>query len=319
MNEELSSAYQNSHEAPESAQGRKGSLSGSAPGGNKIVLVVHHAREEAARVARDLATRLEKAGAEVGVVGEGARILGRPDLEVAEESARVARLVVSVGGDGTALQALRAAEGVPVLAVNLGSLGFLATAEPREVLSATEAIAAGGYSVVERMGVAVTELKTGGRSSASQHEAPPVATNEVSIEKSSPHRLVEISVDVDGNRLAVFRADGVLVASPTGSTAYAFSVHGPLVDPSLEALLVVPVAPHGLFDRCVVLGPDAKVRLCVEGEREACLAIDGRKFAALPPGSHCVVTKSDRPVRFAYLGEPKAFVSKVSTKFGIVP
>lgn len=318
MNETLGSANEHSYEASRTAHGRTGSRSGSTFGENKIVLVVHPAREEAARVARDLATQLEKAGAEVGVVGDGARILGRPDLEVAEESARVARLVVSVGGDGTALQALRAAEGVPVLAVNLGSLGFLATAEAREVLSSSEAIAAGEYSVVERMGVAVRELKAGGQSSASQHEVPPVATNEVSIEKSSPHRLVEISVDVDGNRLAVFRADGVLVASPIGSTAYAFSVHGPLVDPSLEALLVVPVAPHGLFDRCVVLAPEAKVRLCVEGEREACLAIDGRKYAALPPGSCCVVTKSDRPVRFAYLGEPIAFVSKVSTKFGIV-
>jgi NAD+ kinase len=294
---------------------------GTAHSRSRIALSVHHGRKGAGELARHLSEKLAVAGAEVAILGDAAEAVGRPDLRREEGFAAGCDLVIAIGGDGTTLRALRSARGVPVLAVNLGSLGFLSTVEVAEVEGAVERLVNGDYEVVDRMAVQVHRLSVAGGSSPSGTTAevglPPVGANEVSVEKSSPHRLVQIRVAIDGSELATYRADGVLVATPTGSTAYAFSVHGPLVDPRLEALLVLPVAAHGLFDRCVVVPPSSQIELQVEGDRDACLAVDGKQWVQLPPGSSLTVSRAVEPIRFAYLSPPKPFVELLAQKFGV--
>ncbi len=280
-----------------------------------IAISLHPERPEAARLGSSLLHSLERAGARVCLLGKSAEVLRREDIAADEHEAKAAGLVISIGGDGTTLRAARFARGVPILAVNLGSMGFLTTSEPDELLDSVDKIVAGGYQVMERMGLEIVSIT--GDTEVSDDWGYPVALNEISVEKKDPHRLVEIEVLVDSTRLTTYRADGVLVATPTGSTAYALSVHGPLVDPEIEAILVVPVAPHGLFDRAIVSPPTSLVELSIGANRPAELSIDGKRWAVMNPGAKCVVGRSAEPVRFAYLRPPMPFLERVRKKFGL--
>ncbi len=282
---------------------------------SKLAVVVHPGREDAVRYGLELVHRLERAGAELALPEDTADALGREDLQVPEEGLRDVTLVVGIGGDGTTLKAVHVARGTPVLAVNLGSMGFLSTAEPEEALGSVDKIVNGSYQVHERMGLEIVSVT--GEAELYRDGEYPVAINEVSVEKSDPNRLVRIEVWVDDTRFTTYRADGVLVSTPTGSTAYALSVHGPLVDPELEAILVSPVAPHGLFDRVIVTPPTSVVTLAVGPERVAELSIDGKRWALLKPGARCVIGRSAEPVRFAFLRPPRPFLERVRSKFGL--
>lgn len=241
--------------------------------------------------AREFADRLEKLIAEIG--GEVVDTDGEPDM------------LVSVGGDGTMLGAIRRALvwDVPVLGFNLGTLGFLAQAEPGEARSAIERIVAGDYRVEDRMTVTATLGAT-----------TATGVNDVVVEKVDSTRLISLEVTIDGEPFTSYRADGLIVATPTGSTAYSFSAGGPLVDPRLEALIMTPVASHSLFDRALVLPPESVVSLRVTRDRAVRANVDKTSLGELEEGQVVEVRRGERPARFVSFGKG-GFPALIKDKF----
>jgi NAD+ kinase len=274
-------------------------------------LVLHRGR--AVELASATSRWLMERGHEVRLAVADAAALGVPELGVPEDELVIGLdLVVSLGGDGTMLSAvdLAAPEDVPVLGVNLGQLGYLTTVEPDGVRMALKRFLAGSYGVEERMRLDVTIERTG--------EEPVLlgALNEVVVEKSEAGRTVRLEVELDGRPFTSYVADGLILGTPTGSTAYAFSVRGPIVDPRHRAVLLAPVAAHMLFDRSLVLGPDCAVRVTVGGDRRAGVSVDGRPHGSLEPGDVVTCTGSPRPARLVTFGAHD-FHSVLRTKFGL--
>jgi NAD+ kinase len=241
----------------------------------------------------------------------------RADLEAAgvtcEAPARDgAALVVAVGGDGTFLRGahIAAAIGVPVLGVKVGRLGFLTDVDPGGAAALVMEALAGGAPVEERLAVVAEPLE--GATFDSQW-----AMNEIMVEKRARHRLVRLRVEVDGEYLTTFSADGVIVATPTGSTAYSFSARGPIVAPSVDVLVVTAVAPHMVFDRSFVLGPEQVVTLQVVGEEPGLLSADGRDAIELPVGAAVRIRRADRAARFVRRPDAAPFVARVREKFDL--
>ena len=256
-------------------------------------------RERAGELARNTIDWLLERGHEVRLEADDAALVGSPELAVGPgELCQETDLILSLGGDGTMLRAveLAAADDVPVLGVNLGQLGYLTEVEPSGVRMALKRFLAGSYTIEERMRLdaVVTDADGERRSSA---------LNEVVVEKSEMGHTVRLDVSLDGRPFSSYVADGLILATPTGSTAYAFSVRGPIVDPRHRAVLMAPVAAHMLFDRSIVLRPDCDVRVAVGGERPAGVSVDGRSFARLMPGSSVRCTASERPARLVAFGE----------------
>ncbi len=271
----------------------------------RLALIIHPERDSAAALAADLVARAASRGIEVSaepadaarVPGTSVRTPGRP-LQ--------ADVVVAVGGDGTVLEAVRVglAADLPVLGVNAGHLGFLTRVEPERLDEALDALAAGGWAESPRM---TLTARVAGKPAA-------VGINDVVVEKAVSQHVVKISVTVGAEHLVSYRADGVVVATPTGSTAYTFSAGGPLVDPELEALVITAVAPHNLFGRPIVLRPDQHLRLTVDDDRPARVNVDGRTLTLLTPGEHVEVARGDRSARFIELW-PRNFAVSVREKF----
>jgi NAD+ kinase len=200
---------------------------------------------------------------------------------------------------------LLADAGVPVLGVNFGSLGYLTQVEPADAGAAIERWLAGDFLLETRLRVAV-ELPDEGH--------PAAALNEVVVEKIDSGRTIRVTIDIDDVPFHTYEADGVIVASPTGSTAYSLSARGPLVDPTHEALILTPVAPHTLFDRALVLTPSAQVTLRVEGDRPAGVAVDGRIVGQLEPGQGVRCVAAAEPARLVTFGE-RNFHEIIKSKF----
>jgi NAD+ kinase len=221
-------------------------------------------------------------------------------------------LGVSVGGDGTFLRAARiAAEtGCPVLGVKVGRLGFLTEVEPDEAVAAVRRALAGEAPIEERLAV-VAEAGDG------DAFRPQWGLNEIMIEKHARHRLVRLAVEVDGDYVTTFSADGVIVATPTGSTAYSFSAHGPIVSPDVACLVLTPIAPHMVFDRSFVLGAGRRVSLRVLGDEPGLLSADGRASVELAVGTRVLIRSSDRPARLVRRDDERGFLTRVREKFGL--
>jgi len=220
------------------------------------------------------------------------------------------QLVVSLGGDGTMLKASQVAHAAdaPLLGVNLGTLGYLTEVDAGAEKSALEAVLAGDYEIENRLMLSC-DVNDGDRSY--------VGLNEVLVERSSRHRLVRLAVRVGGEQLAAFNADGVIVATPTGSTAYALSAGGPIVSPRAECLVVVPVSAHMIFARPFVLAPDETVEIVVDGpDQDASLALDGAIGCELGPGGKVVVARHPRPLKLVRLGGP-GFLERLRSKLGL--
>jgi NAD+ kinase len=223
-------------------------------------------------------------------------------------------LVLVIGGDGTILRAaeLTHESGTPVLGVNLGHVGFLAEAEYDDVESTIDAIVHRRYTAEDRLTLDVRVYTDGAEVFRT------FAVNEASVEKAARERMLEVVIEVDDRPLSRFGCDGVVCATPTGSTAYNFSAGGPIVWPAVEALLMVPISAHALFARPIVVAPTSELAVEVISSTYGAgvLWCDGRRAYDLPPGARIEVTRSDRPVRLVRLHEAP-FTDRLVAKFDL--
>jgi NAD+ kinase len=278
-----------------------------------VGIVLHHEREQAAELAAATAQRLVADGHTVRLPAEDAAIAGLPDHGCEEdELAPGLDVAVSLGGDGTMLRTvdLVSGAGVPILGINVGQLGYLTDIEPAGLGVALDRFLAGEGLIEERMLLSVRVERAG------QALAEHTAFNEAVLEKTPMGHTVRLAVDVDGEFFTTYAADGLIVATPTGSTAYAFSVRGPIVAPTHRALLLTPVSPHMLFDRTLVLDPGAELRLAVQGHRPATLSVDGRNLGELGEDDAIVCTAAERSARLVTFG-PRDFLHILKAKFGL--
>jgi NAD+ kinase len=291
-----------------------------------VLLVVHTGRDEATETAR----RVEKVLGDKGIalralsaeaVDRGSLHLAPDDMramgveiEVVDADAHAAEgceLVLVLGGDGTFLRAAELARnaGIPVLGVNLGRIGFLAEAEADAIDLVLEHVIARDYRVEERLTLDIV-VRRGGRVIEQGW-----ALNEASLEKGPRLGVLGVVVEIDGRPVSTFGCDGVLVSTPTGSTAYAFSAGGPVLWPDLEAILVVPNNAHALFGRPMVTSPDAMIAIETEaGGNDALVFCDGRREMLVPAGGRLEVTRCGTPVKWARL-DSAPFTDRLVRKF----
>jgi NAD+ kinase len=263
-----------------------------------IALVVHPGREAAIAAAESIRDRFADEGVEVLV------------LKDENGSAPACDLVVSIGGDGTFLRAahLAWAASCPVLGVKVGRMGFLTEVEPEDAGELIRRVLDGRARIEERLAVVAAPLD-------GPSFEPQWGLNEVIIEKHARHRLVRLVVSVDGAYVATFSADGVIVATPTGSTAYSFSARGPIVAPSVACLVLTPIAAHMVFDRSFVLDAAQEVTIEVVGDEMGLLSADGRASIELPVGSRLSIRRADRSARLVRREDASGFLSLVRDKF----
>jgi NAD+ kinase len=255
----------------------------------RIRIVVRNDKPQADEIARDLISMLEERSVEAA-------------YDLADPEA-----IVAIGGDGTVLAAASAALdlGVPLCGVNVGRVGYLAEYEASEIGDLADAIANDSYTVRRHSTVSV---RSG--------EVYALAINDIVVEKVVSQRIIEVAVRVNGSDLASYRTDGIIVASSLGSTAYSLSAGGPVVDPSLDALILTPIAPHSLLTRPIVLAPDAVVTLRVLVDRPARINVDGRELCVLPPGQEVTIERGPSMVGFLSLGR-HPFPEAVRDQFGL--
>jgi NAD+ kinase len=287
----------------------------------RVGLVVHAGRDASVAAATEAARTLRALDVEVVTANDGVRVYDDPgSLEaiatpVAPEAfAEGIDLAVSFGGDGTFLRAAHLCRdvGVPILGVNLGRLGFLAEVELDDLGPALRAVADRAFEVEDRGTLELVVHAPDGTVVQGSW-----ALNEVSVEKTVRQRLLLMDVHVDGTLFAKVPADALILATSTGSTAYALSAGGPIISPKLDATLVVPVAPHSLFDRTVVTGPDEEIRVGLVGDQAPGLvSCDGREPVTLEPGGWVTARGGGRPVRLVRIG-PLDFYTLVRRKFGL--
>jgi NAD+ kinase len=281
-----------------------------------VLLVVHTSRRQNVASAARAAERLQAAGIEVRMLSDeaGECSLGSArtvDPADAAEAAQGCETVIALGGDGTFLRAAELARpaGVPMLGVNLGHVGFLAEADPQSLEGAITLVVRGDYRVEERVTVDA-EISIDGV--VTEHAW---ALNEASLERTNRERMLEIAVAVDERPLLRFGCDGLLCATPTGSTAYAFSTGGPIMWPDVDALLIVPNAAHALFARPIVVAPTSVVDVdLVSAQHEAVLSCDGRRSYAIPAGARVRIRRGALPVKVVRLGAV-TFAERLVSKF----
>jgi NAD+ kinase len=285
----------------------------SPPSSSTVALVVHPRRAHAAEYARKASAWLAERGHTVLMPEAEAAALDMAELGAGSgELGGPVDLVVALGGDGTVLRAVRlvAERGVPVLGVNLGRLGYLTQIEPDELIDALGRFLAGDYSVEERMMLAVSVMR--GNTSAGTL----LALNEAVLEKPRPGSTVHLAAAIGDRPWTTYVGDGLIVATPTGSTAYSFSSRGPIVSPAIRALLLTPVSVHMAFDRTVVVAEHETVQVDVRDDRPATLTVDGREQGLLRHGDSIVCRAAARPARFVTFGE-RDFYGVLKAKFKI--
>jgi len=264
----------------------------------RVALIVHPNRAIAKDSAKQVTEALSADGIEVKLISSDGAPIRNTDYE----------LVVVLGGDGTILRAAEKARGrkVPILGVNLGHVGFLAEAEHSELDEVVKAIAARDYVVEERMTIDASVYFNG------QERSSGWALNELSIEKLGS-RMIEVLVAVDGRPLSRWWCDGVLCATPTGSTAYAFSAGGPIIWPEVEALLVLPVAAHALFARPLVTSPKSIITVdVISGDAQ--VVSDGLRKVASPALTRIEIRRGGEPIQLARLATAP-FTDRLVAKF----
>jgi NAD+ kinase len=282
----------------------------------RIAIVAHPQREDAIALAASTASRLRADGHESWLADDDAEQFGLPDLG-SDLSLAEADLVLSLGGDGTMLRAVSLLGGapVPLLGVNLGRLGYLTEVEAGALERSLERFElgaeAGHWHLDERMMLDVAVSDPDGTVVGEWR-----ALNEAVVEKWLSGHTVHLLVRIDGEPFTSYAADGLIVSTPTGSTAYSLSARGPIVSPKHRALLVTPVAPHMLFDRSLVLDPSERVTIEVLGDREASVAVDGQPMCKLQTGSAVRCAPSSATARFIRFGAHH-YHQVLKAKFGL--
>jgi NAD+ kinase len=279
----------------------------------RVGIVPHHFRALALTHARHAAEWLTDRGIEVSVPGPDADDGGLAEWACeAQGFSSGLDVVISFGGDGTMLHAVDLAydASVPVLGMNLGQMGYLTEVEPDDLDHALERLVAGDYAVADRM-VVMVDVESAGPASGQWF-----ALNETVLEKVHSGRLARLGVDINDAWFTSYAADGVIIATPTGSTAYSFSARGPIVSPRLRCLVLTPVSPHMLFDRALVLAPEESVRFTVFDDRSVMLIADGREVGELAKGDVVSCTAGPRPARIVTFG-PRDFHQILRAKFAL--
>jgi NAD+ kinase len=286
-------------------------------GGRHVLLAVHTGRQDIVELARSSAARLTRAGITVRLLEGEAVALGIEGAQVVPtdaDAARGAEIVMVFGGDGTFLRAAELARysNAALMGVNLGRVGFLAETEPEAVEETLTAIERCEYSVEKRLAIEVDVLDATGAVVGCTW-----ALNEAAVEKSERSRVLDVVVAIDGRPLTSFGCDGVLCATPTGSTAYAFSAGGPVVWPDVEAMLVVPSNAHALFARPLVTSPDSVLTVAIPADgNRARVSADGRRALEVPEGGRVDIRRAARPVRIARV-HAATFGDRLVAKFGL--
>jgi len=279
-----------------------------------VLLVVHTGRRAAVAAARDLADRLSAEGIGVRALESEVAALRCDSLRgvpTDDRAADDAELVVAFGGDGTLLRAAELARpaGAALLGVNLGHVGFLAEADRADLDTTVERILQSSYDVEDRLTLDV-EVRRG-----ADVVARAWALNDVTVEKVARERVLDLLVEVDGRPLSRWAGDGVICATPTGSTAYAFSAGGPVIWPSVQAMLVVPISAHALFARPLVISPESRVAINVMAAPGAALAFfDGRRTVELALHDRVDIRRGTLPVRLVRL-HAAPFTDRLVGKF----
>ncbi len=286
----------------------------------RILLLAHTGREGARDVARAVVSALTANGLVVRMLEDEAdelEVPAGPRVEIvtlANADPAGCELAVVIGGDGTILRAAEITHGTPtpLLGVNLGHVGFLAEAESEDVEKMIELIVERKYHSEERLTIDVSVYQD------KELIEQTWALNEASVEKAARQRVLEVIVEVDGRPLSRFGCDGVVCATPTGSTAYNFSAGGPIVWPGVEALLMVPISAHALFARPMVVAPSSvlAVEVIARTEGVGVLWCDGRRTVDLPPGARIEVRRGRSPVRLVRLHEAP-FTDRLVAKFDL--
>lgn len=292
---------------------RKGvSMQAAETRGSRHVVVVTHERLRRSAVVENAIAQLRDEGFDVAVIDNTeAPDFGSPSPKVAPDT----EIVLVLGGDGTILRAaeLVTCTDVPILGINMGHVGFLAEFESFQIHEAIHRIAVHDYTIDERM-IAHVDVWLPG----AQGPLGDWALNDITIERADRGKMVELSIAVDGVAMSSFGCDGIIVSTPTGSTAYAFSAGGPIIWPTVEALLLVPLAAHALFSRPIVIGSDStfSIRIDDDSTSDGWICCDGRRQRPLPRGARVDIRQSSGRLRLARLSDAP-FTSRLVTKFNL--
>ncbi len=304
-------------------------MSAVADGGRAFVVVAHTGRDDLASALAAIALRCAEGGVELRIVDtdkraseprarvdvDELRALGGAvtSIEPDDVAAEGCEVVIALGGDGTFLRAAELAHpaSVPVIGINLGHIGFLAEAEAGSVGEVMTRLIEGRYTVEPRMTLAIAIIGPDGAVLERTW-----ALNEVVVQNDAHRGVLELVTEVDGRPVSAFGADGVLISTPTGSTAYAFSAGGPVMWPDLEAILVVPSNAHALFARPMVTSPHSRIAVEVESLHPALAVCDGRRSFPLPSGARVEAVRSERSVKWVRV-DAEPFADRLVTKFSL--
>lgn len=285
----------------------------------EILVVVHSGREDAVRAARRVIAMLFAAGAHPVLPGDDEQLraalgdVGDVATLGADVPVSAIEIAIVLGGDGTILRAAELVRSgtAPILGINMGHVGFLAEIEADVIDEAMRRVIDRDYDVEERMTLAVEVTDAAGLVIYATW-----ALNEATVEKAARERMMEVVMEIDARPLSSFGCDGVVISTPTGSTAYNFSAGGPVIWPTVEAIAVVPLSAHALFSTPLVVGPEATVAIEVLARTDGTgiLWCDGRRSHDLPPGARVVARRSPEPVRLARL-HPAPFTDRLVRKF----
>ncbi|ROQ40648.1 NAD+ kinase [Frondihabitans sp. PhB188] len=291
----------------------------SAQPDRHILIVSHTGRRDSIDAALEVCGALVAAGLvpvlprdEYDDVRAAEPTLDGVDILGSDVSVDDVESVVVLGGDGTILRAAELVRGTraPIIGVNLGHVGFLAESERDDLQDTIQRVLAFDYEVEERFALDIAVLVDG------EVVYESWALNEATVEKAARERMLEVVIEVDGRPLSSFGCDGVVMSTPTGSTAYNFSAGGPVVWPQVEAMILVPLSAHALFARPLVVGPDSTlaVEVLSRTDGSGVLWSDGRRAHTLEPGARVVAKRSDKPVRLARLRRAP-FADRLVAKF----
>lgn len=277
-----------------------------------IGIVANPMKEEALKLAEELVPWFTSRNIKVVVEGDVAKMIGRPDLQVSLESACDAEMLVVLGGDGSILRTARVAgpKNTPILGVHFGQYGFITEVHPPDLKFALERVLAGEYRISQRMMLQSTHKDLSGVTTS----VP--ALNDVVVSKGPLSRLLNLRLSVDGRYIATYAADGIIVSSPTGSTAYSLSAGGPVVNPNVDVMIITPICPHTLNARSLVIPGNAAIQIvseCETGAEDVMLTVDGQTGFPLRCGETIDVTRADYCARIVYWDQ-MSFYDKLQSR-----